>query len=276
MKKTITRPDVGIVGYGFVGQSLHKLFGADAIELDVNATEDDRQAISACKYAFVCVPTPVGADGVCDTSIVEECIDWIDSQYIIIRSTVSPGTTERLRQQTGKRIIFQPEYVGETPSHPLADVKSRTFIILGGPTEDTSPVADLYQRYYHSELRFYFTDSRTAEVAKYMENSFYAIKVMFCNEFYNIAQALGVDYNELREVWLADPRISRDHTFVYPDNRGFSGKCLPKDVSAIIQSAQEAGFAPPLLETIMEINGRYRADDPNYEPNRLGKVQTTS
>jgi UDPglucose 6-dehydrogenase len=269
MKRTITRPDIGIVGYGFVGRSLHKLFGSDAIELDVDATEADRQAINRCRCTFVCVPTPVGADGVCDTSIVADCVDWIESDIIVIRSTISPGTTEDLRRRTGKRIIFQPEYVGETPSHPLADVRQRDFIILGGPREDTSPVADIYQRYYHSDIRFYFTDALTAELAKYMENSFYAMKVMFCNEFYSIAEALGVDYNELREIWLADPRINRDHTFVYPDNRGFSGKCLPKDVSAIIQSSREAGFTPPLLQAIMAVNGEYRADDPTYEPNRL-------
>jgi len=77
-----------------------------------------------------------------------------------------------------------------------------------------------------------------------------------------------VDYNELREIWLADPRISRDHTFVYPDNRGFSGKCLPKDVSAIIASAKARGAKPSLLEAVMAINESHRADDPTYTPYR--------
>lgn len=78
----------------------------------------------------------------------------------------------------------------------------------------------------------------------------------------------GEDYNELREVRLADPRISRDHAFVYPDNRGFSGKCLPKDVSAVLRSSAEHGFAPPLLESVMDINEAHRADDPTYAPYR--------
>ena len=102
----------------------------------------------------------------------------------------------------------------------------------------------------------------------YMENSFYAVKVIFCNEFHDIAAALGVDYNELREVWLADPRISRDHTFVFPDNQGFSGKCLPKDVTAIIESSRRHGHTPRLLEAVMEINERYRANDGTYIPYR--------
>jgi UDP-glucose 6-dehydrogenase len=103
-----------------------------------------------------------------------------------------------------------------------------------------------------------------------MENSFYAVKVMFCNEFFDIARAHGVQYQELREIWLADPRISRDHTFVYPENRGFSGKCLPKDVSAIIKSTTGKGYVPRLLETVMRLNAEYRANDPAYAPFRRG------
>lgn len=78
----------------------------------------------------------------------------------------------------------------------------------------------------------------------------------------------GVDYNELRETWLADPRISRDHTFVYPNDRGFGGKCLPKDVSAIIRASQDAGFDPTILRTIMATNEAHRANDAGYGPYR--------
>ena len=266
-----SRPRIGIVGFGFVGRSMKQLFGDDAVTCDVADGSAGQARINACDVVFVCVPTPVGEDGMCDTSIVEECIGWIDAPQIVIRSTVKPGTTERLRREMDKPIIFQPEYIGETPAHPLIDASKHGFIILGGPTAETSAVADLYARHYHSDVRFYFTDSTTAEVAKYMENSFYAMKVIFCNEFYDIARAHGVDYNELREAWLADPRISRDHTFVYPDNRGFSGKCLPKDVSAIIRSSLDRGATPSLLQTIMAVNERHRADDPTYTPYR-GKV----
>ncbi|NIA20395.1 MAG: hypothetical protein GWP05_00140 [Anaerolineaceae bacterium] len=256
---------IGIVGYGVVGRSLSELFGRDAVGYDVGGTAADRKRIGRCEITFVCVPTPVGKDGACDTSIVEEVIGWIESPLIVIRSTVAPGTTERLGKKTGKRILFQPEYLGETAQHPLSDVTRRTFIILGGPPADCSAVADIYNRYYHSEVQYHFTDSRTAEVAKYMENSFYALKVIFCNEFYDLAKALGCDYNELRELWLADPRISRDHTFVYPDNRGFSGKCLPKDVSAIIRSSALGGYRAELMSCVMKINEKYRADDPDYD-----------
>jgi UDPglucose 6-dehydrogenase len=265
--------DIGIVGFGFVGESLVELFGDDNCHIydayrEGYDTPECKAAVNAAKFAFVSVPTPVGHNGECDTSIVEEVVGWLKSEYIVIRSTVAPGTTDRLREKTGKKIVFQPEYVGETVAHPLLDHKMQEFVILGGNQSDTSPIADLYQRFYHSNVQFFQTDSVTAEVTKYMENSFYAMKVMFCNEFFGIAEAHGVDYNELRELWLADPRISRDHTFVYPDNRGFSGKCLPKDVSGIIASSKEHGFDAQLLRNIMSANKDYRVDDETYGPYR--------
>ena len=254
---------VGIVGCGFVGRSLLTLFGPCEV-YDPAQGKVDKAAINQCRFAFVSVPTPTGPHGECDVSIVEETVRWVESDVIVIRSTVAPGTTDRLRQATGKRIIFQPEYIGETVAHPLLDHQAQGFSVLGGPIEDTSPVADLYKRFYHAHHRFYFTTAITAELAKYMENAFYAAKVTFCNEFFDIARTFGVDYNELREVWLADPRISRDHTFVYPDDRGFGGKCLPKDTGAIIAACEQKGWIPRLLSAVMAINAGRRRDDVSY------------
>ena len=99
-----------------------------------------------------------------------------------------------------------------------------------------------------------------------MENSFLALKVTFCNEFYDIAAAHGIDYNELRELWLLDPRIGRSHTFVLPDDRGFGGRCLPKDLSAIIELARRAGVEPMLLEATRAANTTVRNRSAGTEP----------
>lgn len=249
------KPKVGVVGAGVVGTAVKNLCGPDTVMYDKRAGYcNEKEAINACDVVFVCVPTPMKPNGVCDASIVEEVVAWIDSPLIIIRSTVTPGTTDRLREVHGKSIVFQPEYLGETTAHIYGKSDEREFIVLGGTAEDTSRAADFYKDYYNSMVRIYYCDAKTAELTKYMENAFFAMKVTFVNEFYDIARAHGVDFNVLRETWLADSRISRDHTFVYPNARGFSGKCLPKDTNAIVKSCEDKGYEPTLLKTVLEVN----------------------
>jgi UDPglucose 6-dehydrogenase len=250
---------VAIVGYGAVGRGIHQLF-PDAVAYDLPLGMGTREEVNACSYAFVAVPTPEADDGSADVSVVEEVIGWIESPYIILRSTVPVGTTDRLRAATGKAIVFQPEYgPAETPDHPFNDLRKVRWAILGGDRADTVPVADLYKTTFNADIVIQQTDAKTAELTKYMENAFLAMKVTFCNEFYDIATAAAIDYNELRELWLLDPRIGRSHTFVLPHSRGFGGRCLPKDLSAIIDSARRLGVSPQLLEGVRDTNTAIRA-----------------
>jgi len=249
---------VAIVGYGAVGKGIKQLF-PQAVVFDEPLGLGTREAVNGCQYAFIAVPTPARPDGACDTSIVENVLSWIESDIIVIRSTVSVGTTERLAAATGKNIVFQPEFgPGETPDHHFSDLRRIRWVILGGERPSTVAVTDLYKTTFNADLTIYQTDSRTAELTKYMENCFLAVKVTFCNEFYDIAQGLGVDYNELRELWLLDPRVGRSHTFVLPDDRGFGGKCLPKDLRALMYTAQGAGCSPTLLLATAQANAAVR------------------
>jgi len=198
-----------IVGYGVVGRAMHALM-KDAVLYDTaDGIPSDRHAVNSCEAPFVCVPTPSGADGSADVSCVEEVVSWLRTPLIVLRSTVPPGTTRRLAAEYGKRIVFQPEYLGETHCHPYADLSARTFVVLGGERQDTEMLADIYSQFYHSSVRFCFTDATTAELAKYMENCYFAVKVLFCHEFRRLATTFSVSYNELRELWLADSRMSR-------------------------------------------------------------------
>ncbi|MBL8878187.1 MAG: UDP-glucose/GDP-mannose dehydrogenase family protein [Phycisphaerales bacterium] len=252
------KPKVGCVGGGVVGSAMQKLCGQDTVIYDIRPPYDqNKKLINQCDVVFVAVPTNMRTDGSCDTTIVEETVAWIEAPLIIIRSTITPGTTDRLREKYRKHIVFQPEYLGETTAHVFGNMAEREFAVLGGTTEDVSMAADFYKHYYNAYCRYYFCDAITAEVAKYMENAFYAVKVTFVNEFYDIAKAHGVDFNILREIWLADPRISRDHTFVYPWARGFSGKCLPKDCNAIVHSSQGRGYTPQFMKATLEINEHF-------------------
>ena len=107
-------------------------------------------------------------------------------------------------------------------------------------------------------MGIYQADAKSVEMAKYMENAFLATKVTFCNEMYDIAMALGADYNLAREIWIADPRIGASHTFVYEDNRGYGGSCLPKDIVSITAQGNKHGVNTTLLQSVIEKNSIYK------------------
>ena len=210
--------------------------------------------MNGCDLVFICVPTPIGRDGrSCDVSEVGECVDWIRAP-ICIRSTIPPGTVDRLFAATGKSIVFSPEYVGEQPGHPWRNEGDCGFLIVGGPPEACQLVVGAHALIPGLALKSYCTQARTAELCKYMENCFLATKVAFVNQFFDIAAALDVNFNDLRELWLADSRVGSSHSRV-TEERGFRGRCLPKDVSAMVATMEASGGAP-FLEAVLEYNAR--------------------
>lgn len=252
---------VAIVGYGVVGKAMHVLFP------DALVYNGEKNPVGNLKYedinkadvAFVCVPTPTKADGHCDTSIVEEAVSKLKTPLIIIRSTVEPGTTNRLKTKYKQSIVFCPEYVGETAAHPLTDERTRQFLILGGERKDTNNAIEVFKMVYNASVKIRQMTAIEAEVTKYLENRHIAFTVAECNEAYDLCQALGVDYNNVREaVFQDDPRMSPYWTFVYPNNRGFESKCIPKDIYAIAAKAKDAGAPMEITEKILEVNKKWR------------------
>lgn len=252
---------VAIIGYGIVGKAMHKLFPKALIYNGEkhpigNLTYQD---INKADVAFVCVPTPTKPDGHCDISIVEDVVSNLETPLIIIRSTVEPGTTDVLKKKYGKNIVFCPEYVGETTNHPLNEEKLRTFLILGGDRQDTKKTIVVFQKVYNASIKIRQMSAIEAEVAKYLENRHIAFTVAECNEAYDFCEKLGVDYNIVREaVFQDDPRMSPYWTFVYPTNRGFESKCIPKDIEAIVTKARDIGSPMEITEKILEVNKKWR------------------
>ena len=244
---------IAIIGYGHVGKNMEKLF-PEAVIYDEPKEMGNRNDVNECDISFVCVPTPEGKGGACDTSVVEDVLSWLDTEIIVLRSTVPVGFTDTMRKSLNKRIVFQPEYYGETTAHPFAEPQNSRWITLGGESKDAAAAANIYKEVFNSELRIHYCDAKTAEMAKYMENSFLATKVVFCNQFYDMAQEFGINYDILRETWLMDPRIGRSHTFVYEERRGYGGSCLPKDIASIISQADERGVDLSLLKEVRSAN----------------------
>jgi UDPglucose 6-dehydrogenase len=217
--------------------------------------------VNASEVAFVCVPTPPLATGHADLRAVETVVDWLEADIIVIKSTVTPGTTDRLRHSTGKRIVFSPEYIGEWPDTRGFEFTPEgwPFTVIGGPPEDCDIVFQHFGRRLGANHRFIRTDARTSELAKYMENAWLALQVVFADHFADMAEALGISYFGLRDLWAADPRVSAAHTLVDRDDRGFGGRCLPKDLDAITKWALDAGLQVELLQAAAAANLRIRA-----------------
>ncbi len=252
---------VAIVGYGVVGKSMHTLFpNALVYNGEKNPVGDlTYEDINKADVSFVCVPTPTKESGHCDTSIVEDVVSKLETSLIILRSTVEPGTTDKLKIKYSKHIVFCPEYVGETVAHPLTDELARQFLILGGDREDTNKAIEVFQSVYNASVKIRQMTAIEAEVTKYLENRHIAFTVAECNEAYDFCEKLGVDYNTVREaVFQDDPRMSPYWTFVYPDNRGFATKCIPKDVDAIVAKARDIGSPMEITEKILEVNKKWR------------------
>ncbi len=242
-----------IVGHGNIGKHMHKeLLALNPDIYDPNQPEHSVKTGKRYDIAFICVPTDKNADGSCDISVVTEAVRETDADVIVIKSTVPPGTTDKLISTTGKKIIFSPEQYGVTV-HCKDDPG---FVILGGDRKLCAKVADMYSKVKDGSYRYYFTNSRTAELSKYMLNCFLALKVTFCCEMADVAEGFGISYPELRELFVADERVGRSHTYVYADKPYYDSHCFNKDVPAFLSFASAES---PLISCMDQIN-RWRKE----------------
>lgn len=246
--------NTAVIGEGWVGKSMIELF-PDSHVYDEPQNIGSRALVNECDVAFVCVPTPNETQGALDTSIVEDVVGWCESDLIVIRSTVNPGTTERLARETGKRILMQPEYLGETPNHPMINPKERPFMVIGGEPEDRRQLIDLYTTVYNANVNIRQVTATEAEVIKLSENRAIAFKVAQCQELFDACETAGIDYYTVREaVYGDDPRFTMWFSLIFPEARGFNSKCIPKDVYAWSAWAESAGLDPVLTDAMLKYN----------------------
>lgn len=252
---------ISIVGYGYVGKGYHKAF-PEAVIYDRKSM--NRDEVNTCDLAIISVSTPMMEDGRCDISAVEEVVGWLKTPLILIKSTVPPGTVDELKKKTGKRICFSPEYMGEGKYYIApwkypdpTDPSYHTFQIVGGDKKDADEIVGIMCEKLGPEKFYYIVDAIEAEIIKYMENSWGATKVGFCQEFYDLCQVFGASYNRVREGFLLDSRTEKMHTAVFPHKRKWGGKCWPKDIHAIVKKAEEKGYSMDLLKQVIKNNEKY-------------------
>jgi len=204
--------------------------------------------------------------GECDTSIVESVVKEISTidrrKYVVIKSTVTPGTTERLSKDLSMTIGFNPEFLTEANSYN--DFRFQPLIVLGADDQGINAVlSQVYSEFNTKVENAAYVVSRTtkeAELFKYLANSFLATKVIFANEFKLLCDKADVDYNRIAEVAVLDKRLGKTHWKVPgPDGKlGFGGSCFPKDTSALLHYSQELDSALWLLTEATYINDEIR------------------
>ena len=258
---------IGIIGQGYVGTALKEGFQDfyqvetyDKYDIGKSTHSKISDIVELSDVIFVCVPTPMRQDGSCYTGIVEEVIREINEnangQIVVIKSTVPPGTTDRINQEyTHSTVIFNPEFL--TEANFIQDFKNQSRIILGGDRKGTNIVRQIYSRIFPNAT-IVKTGAKHAEMVKYFTNCFLATKVSFANEMKQICDKIDVDYDKVIEYATYDERLGKSHWAVPgPDGDfGYGGHCLPKDLSAIVSEFDTYG----LLEAVEQVNDQVRED----------------
>ena len=263
------KPNIGIVGFGFLGRAL-----AHGFNLHTNIKIYDKydnvyntleETVNDSDYIFVGVPTPMCDDGSQDLTNIYDAVDNItrvakDGKIIILRSTIIPGTTRAIQfKHTDHDFVFFPEFLTERSAK--LDFINASRLIFGGSKHATDEVVELFRpRFPHTPI--FQTTWEGAEVAKYMSNCFLAIKVMFANEMYDVAKHINVPYEQLRDMWLASGWIANTHVDVpgHDGDRGYGGKCFPKDVKAFVAWAEEQGLSMEVCKAADGVNERLRTN----------------
>ena len=263
---------VGIVGKGFVGGAMYENF-KDVFNVLVWDTDESKRNVESFEkfvqnsdIVFICVPTPMKDSGECDTSIVESVVKDISvvdrRKYVVIKSTVTPGTTEKLSEKYSITLAFNPEFL--TEANAYNDFRFQPLIVLGADDQGINAVlSQVYSEFNTKVENAAYVVSRTtkeAELFKYLANSFLATKVIFANEFKLLCDKADVDYNRIAEVAVLDKRLGKTHWKVPgPDGKlGFGGSCFPKDTSALLHYSQELDSALWLLTEATYINDEIR------------------
>ena len=285
--------NLGIIGRGFVGSAVEFGFspqtGCDIDNMyiydkvkskSLHSLED---VVLYSDIIFLSVPTPSNEDGSINLSYVEDALQDISeitagveesmvslNNIILVRSTVTPGTTERLQQLfQNLNLVFNPEFLTERSAN--FDFINQTRFILGGDKKHTNRVADLYRWRFGETIPVIETNYQTAELIKYMNNCFFATKVSFLNEMRQVSDLCGADWNMAVEGFIRDGRIGHSHMNVPgPDGKfGFGGKCFPKDVSAMIDFGNKLGLDMHTLSGVWDTNCEVRPEK-DWENNASG------
>jgi UDPglucose 6-dehydrogenase len=232
----------------------------------LNFTTDAKVGVEHGDVQFIAVGTPPDEDGSADLKYVLTVAETIatymtDAKIVINKSTVPVGTADKVTAKITAvlstrnidlkfNVVSNPEFLKEGAA--VSDCKKPDRIVIGTDSEEVKEtMRELYAPFNRNHERIIFMDVRSAELTKYAANCMLATKISFMNEMSNLAELLGADIEAVRHGIGSDARIG--YQFIYP-GCGYGGSCFPKDVQALVQTANKVNYKPVLLEAVESVN----------------------
>lgn len=223
--------------------------------------------------AIVCVGTPSGPDGSHNMSYIAEVSRQIAASIesgrkqpltVVYRSTIRPGTTEELirpifestvRGDAGKlfELVYNPEFLRESTA--IEDYFHPPKIVVG--THDGLPNARMDELHKNLDAKVFYTQYREAEITKFVDNSFHAVKVAFANEIGRVCMQLGISARKVHEIFISDRKLNISPYYLRPGG-AFGGSCLPKDVRALQFIAADVGAHSRLIDSLLRSNDAHK------------------
>ena len=236
-------------------------------EKRIRFSDDLTSAVLESKVIFLCLATPPNEDGSADLATVLSVAEQIGSilhehpesgyKVLVDKSTVPAGTSEKVTRTVANKapnaafdVVSNPEFLRE--GRAVEDSMRPERVVVGTDSERAREImTDLYEPFLRSGNPMHVVSKRSAEVAKYASNSYIAARISFINEMANFCDAVGADIDEVRSIMGSDSRIGK--RYLYP-GVGYGGSCFPKDVRAILNTAEEFGAELKLLSAVVEVN----------------------
>lgn len=257
---------IGIIGNGFVGNAIflgmRDHFEVAVYDIDPKKALHTFTQTSQADIIFICVPTPMTENGDFDLRIVKDSISrFISPKILVIKSTITPSAAQSLVDKYPMHsLVFNPEFLTERTA--VQDFQNPSRIVIGGNDQKVvERIEEMYRVVFPCRLtEIIKTDVKTACFIKYFSNCFFAAKVSIMNEFRQVADAAGIDWNTALNGLLTSGWVNPMHTLVPgPDgDYGFGGKCFPKDINAFMSYCRKMGIDPLMLQAAWNKNLQVR------------------
>jgi len=260
---------IGIIGLGFVGDAMK--FGCEHFGFTDISVYDPHKIkgskitdIENTDIVFICVPTPMGAGGKIDDTIIINVFKELSSinytGIAVIKSTLLPTCVYKIKIQfSDLKIVTNPEFLTERKARQ--DFINSEWVVLGGDDIYTEILQEFYINLFPQKMKIARVSAEAAMMAKYMTNTWFSVKVSLMNEFYHLWQKIGNnDWHDVVEAFAHDSRVGPTHLDVPgPDGDfGFGGKCFPKDLNALKSLADNLGTVQSVMQAAWNDNKKFR------------------